>query len=138
MAEQLELYPSGLTRAQFASLSQYADRAKGLNPQELLQDTQHHLERAKAAHSRNRLVNVRLATAIHDTIAEVVDRWDTLPHSARSWLAGACLYFSKDEDEEPDFGSPIGCVDDAEVLNTCLRFAQLADLCLYPEDYDDV
>ncbi len=50
MAEQLERYPSGLTRAQFASLSQYADRAKGLTPQELLQDAQHHLERAEAAH----------------------------------------------------------------------------------------
>ena len=137
MAEQLELYPSGLTRAQFASLSQYTDRAKGLTPQELLQDAQHHLERAEAAHGQNRLVNVRLATAIYGAIAAVVDRWDTLPQSPYGWLAGACLYFSKDDDE-PDFGSPIGFEDDAEVLNACLRFAQLEDLCLNPEDYDDV
>ncbi len=64
MAEQLELYPSGLTRAQFASLSQYADRAKGLTPQELLQEAQHHLERAEAARGQNRLVNVRLAAGM--------------------------------------------------------------------------
>lgn len=71
MGEQFELYPSSLSRAQFARLSQYADRAKGLIPQDLLQDARHRLERAEAAHSKNRLVNVRLATAIYDTIATV-------------------------------------------------------------------
>lgn len=74
MGEQLELYPPSLSRAQFSRLSQYADRAKDLSPQELLQDAQHHLERAKAAHSKSRLVNVRLATAICDTSVTVVGK----------------------------------------------------------------
>ena len=75
MAEQLELYPSGLTRAQFASLSQYADRAKGLTPQDLFQDAQHHLERAEAAHGQNRLVNVRLAAGMTLAMRRLTKCW---------------------------------------------------------------
>lgn len=43
-----------------------------------------------------------------------------------------------ENDDEPDFTSPIGFEDDTEVLNACLRLAQLGALCLHPEDYDDV
>ena len=40
------------------------------------------------------------------------------------------------EDDESDHLSPIGFEDDAEVLNACLRFANLPELCLKTEDYD--
>jgi uncharacterized membrane protein YkvA (DUF1232 family) len=86
---------------------------------------------------RNRIINLHLATAIVEVIERVVGDWDSLPANARSWMAGAMHYFSKSNDDEPDFSSPIGFEDDAEVLNACLRFAKLDDLCLNVEDYDD-
>lgn len=137
MSKQLDLYPTGLTRAQFDRLAVLSDEASAKPLANILADVRQHAEHAKAAHVRNRLVNVRLASAISDTVDEVAERWQDLPPVARSWLAAAFLYFADCDDEEPDFGSPIGFEDDAEILNACLRFAKLDDLCLNVEDYDD-
>jgi hypothetical protein len=48
------------------------------------------------------------------------------------------MYFASCDDDEPDLSSPIGFEDDTEILNACLRFASLDDLCLKVEDYDSV
>ncbi len=64
--------------------------------------------------------------------------WETLAPNMRRWFAGAILHFASSDDDEPDFTSPIGFEDDAEVLNAFLRFAGYDDLCVNPEDYDDV
>ena len=137
MADQLGSFPQGLGRSQLARLTELSDKAANMTPAELLQRTQQHLTRTRAAHDRNRLVNVRLAEAIGQTIEKVTDRWDSLPAGATNWLAGAVVYFSSSDDDEPDFRSPIGFEDDTEVLNSCLRFAKLDELCLNAEDYDD-
>lgn len=138
MSEQLALYPAGLTRAQFDQLSTYVNKAASLTPNHLLQEAQHHLDRTRAAYASNRFVNIRLATAICGSFTEVAKRWESLSPHARTWLAGAFLYFAKCDDDEPDFSSPIGFEDDAEVLNACLRLTHLDELCVNPEDYDDV
>ena len=138
MAGQRELHPSGLTRSQFDCLVQCGADAEGLQPQELLQRTAQHLEATAGAADANRLINVRLAKAIGGVIEQVVGQWTSLPDNARYWLAGAMLYFSSGNDDEPDFSSPIGFEDDTEVLNACLRFANLNQLCLKVENYDDV
>ena len=137
MGDQLELYPSGLTRSQFDQLSEFANRASGLDSAQLLDDARQHLEQTVVAHATNRMINLRLATAIVEVIEQVVGDWHSLPDNSRSWLAGAMHYFAKSNDDEPDFGSPIGFEDDTEVLNACLKFARLDDLCLNVEDYDD-
>lgn len=137
MSDQLDLYPAGLTRSQFSRLTSLADEASGRSLADLQSAVQQHLEQTEAAHQRNRLVNLRLATAIGDSIKQVCQRWDSLPANARNWLVGAFLYFASCNDDEPDFDSPIGFEDDTEVLNACLRFAKLDDLCLNVEDYDD-
>ncbi len=137
MADQLGLVPRGLARSQLAQLSELASGAADLPPAELLSRTQQHVVRARAAHDGNRLINVRLAEAIGETIEQVIDRWNSLPANARNWLAGAIAYFSSCDDDEPDFQSPIGFEDDAEVLNACLALAKLHELCLNVEDYDN-
>ena len=63
-------------------------------------------------------------------------RLGQLADASQFWLRAAIYYFAHDDDE-PDFSSPIGFEDDAEVLNACLRLAGRDDLCLKPEDYDD-
>ncbi|PYP82899.1 MAG: hypothetical protein DMF61_24865 [Blastocatellia bacterium AA13] len=138
MTEQLELHPSGLSRSQFARLEEYMRAADSLALDELLNLTEGHLERASRIYQANRLNNVRLAAAIRDSIIAAASEWENLSMVARHWLAAAILYFAQADDQEPDFSSPIGFEDDAEVLNSCLRFAQLDELCLNPEDYDDV
>lgn len=81
------------------------------------------------AHQRNPLVNLRLAKAIWQTIRQVASQWNTLSPEARSWLAGAILYFAKSDDEEPDLSSPIGFENDAEMLNTLPR-SGFPEVCL--------
>lgn len=136
MAEQFDLYPTGLTRFQFARLTELTEQASEKSITQLQADICQHLDQAAAAHASNRIVNLRLATAISETMNRLIQRWDELPANARNWLAGAFLYFAKCNDDEPDFSSPIGFEDDAEVLNACLRYAKLNEMCLRVEDYD--
>jgi uncharacterized membrane protein YkvA (DUF1232 family) len=138
MDKQGELFPSGLTRSQFSKLSEYVNRASSLLPVQLLEEADKHFQETSRAYQKNRLINVRLAAAIRVTIEKVTSDWNRLSAISQPWLAGAILYFAGSNDDLPDFTSPIGFEDDVEVLNACLRFAQLHELCLKPEDYDDV
>lgn len=83
------------------------------------------------------MINVRLASAIVSVLELVVSDWDSMQGNARWWMRGAMHYFATSDDDEPDFQSPIGFEDDAEILNACLTFAGRNDLCLNVEDYDD-
>jgi uncharacterized membrane protein YkvA (DUF1232 family) len=96
-----------------------------------------HLAATATVHAQNPLVNLRLATAVRDVAEQVLSTWDDLTPTARAWLASAVLYFANSDDDEPDCTSPIGFEDDAEVLNACLRLAQLGALCLHLEGNDD-
>lgn len=136
--DQLALYPAGLTRKQFNQLMALTKNSTLCAPDELLAAAERHLQEAIVAHQRNRLINLRLATAIYGTIQTVISNWDELSAETRPWVAAAILYFSHSNDDEPDLLSSIGFEDDAEILNACLKFAQRADLCIAPEDYDDV
>lgn len=137
MSDHFELHPLGLGRSQFDRLSEYADRAETISPEQLLAEARQHLEQTQQAHASNRMINVRLASAIVVVIERLANTWDSLSANHRTWLAAAMLYFSNCDDDEPDFDSPIGFEDDVEVLNSCLRFAGLNDLCLNSEDFDD-
>jgi hypothetical protein len=117
----------------------YAHRAASLTVEELQAVARRHLNAAADAHQGNAFVNLRLATALFDTIERVTKIWETLAPPVRLWFAGAIMHFAASDDDEPDFTSPIGFEDDAEVLNACLRFAGYDDLCcVNPEAYDDV
>jgi uncharacterized membrane protein YkvA (DUF1232 family) len=137
VSEQLRLHPTGLTRSQAERLAASTEAARQSSPAVLLDAARRHLQAARAAHARNRLVNVRLAAAILTVIETVVASWETLPPQGTLWLRGAIHYFANHNDDEPDFHSPIGFEDDIEILNACLRFARRADLCLNVADYDD-
>jgi len=131
------LFPTGLGPSQFSSLSRLTGDAKGTNSSSILEAVDRHLAKAKAAHAGNRLVNVALALAIAEAFKAAVSRWNDVPKHARLWLSAAAMYFAGSDDDEPDFSSPIGFEDDAEVMNACLRLAGLKELCVNPEDFDD-
>jgi len=137
MDDQANPCQFGLSRDQCDRLSKLAEQASPISMDELIQQVRDHLEDTRTAYSSNRMVNVRLAAAIVETIETVMSRWDSLTAEHRNWLTCAFLYFSSTDDDEPDFESPIGFEDDTEVLNACLQFAELNDLCLNVEDYDD-
>ena len=138
MTDQYHLCPTGLTHQQYQQLAVYTQQAAHLAVPALRQAVAYHLAAVATVHARNPLVNLRLATAIGEVMAQVLCGWEALAPAVRTWLAGAMLYFAQSDDDEPDFTSPIGFEDDVEVLNACLRLAQLEALCLHPEDYDDV
>lgn len=138
MSDQRSNFPRGLTRRLFDRLAESAESASGSSPAHLLQAADNHLERVREANQRNPFINYRLAEALWEVMRTVVYDWNQIADIARPWLLGAMHYFAGDNDEEPDFTSPIGFEDDAEVLNACLRFAGREDLCLNTEDYDDV
>lgn len=138
MADQRIFLPTGLTRRLSRRLTEYAHSADGQTPAELLRQAENHLEAVRTAHRRNAMINVRLAEAICGVIRRLVADWDSLPVASQSWIGAAIYYFAHCSDDQPDFTSPIGFEDDAEVLNACVRLAGRDDLCLNTEDYDDV
>ena len=138
MNRQCDFSPLGLTREQFEQLTASSHHARHMTLAELRTVAQGHLEATARAHQQNPMVNLRLATAICEVVDQIGLYWDDLSPDARAWLGAAILYFAQSDDDEPDFTSPIGFEDDAEVLNASLRFAQLDALCVHPEDYDDV
>ena len=135
---QQTLSPSGLGREQFRRLTDCADQAASLSHDDLRGMVGKHVELARDVARGQALVNVRLAEALEDSIARVMADWQTLPAIARPWLEGAVLYFVMSADSEPDFSSAIGFEDDAHVWNACLKLARRDDLCVRPEDFDDV
>ena len=103
MTNQHDYCPSGLTRKQSQQLTVYAQQAAQLTVLTLRQAVEHHLAATTALHAQNPLVNLRLATAIRDVIEQVLSGWEDLTPVARTWLAGARLYFAKSNDDEPDY-----------------------------------
>ena len=140
MGEQRELHPTprGLSRDQVLRLTAMANSADGASMVDLLSRVDAHMDQARHAHARSRLVNIRFAEAIHNAFRTIVEEWERIPVEAHYWLRGAMRYFVSSDDDEDDFTSAIGFEDDAEVLNACLCLAGRYDLCLTPEDYDDV
>lgn len=106
---------------------------------ELLIQVERHVEEVRRAYETNRMVNIRLAEAICHCLRTAVDQWEQLPVEAHPWFRASMVYFVRcNEDDESDFTSPIGFEDDTEIINACLRMAGRDDLCLCPEDYDDI
>ncbi len=132
------LFPEGLTDKEFSLLTTCSKEADSLTPQALLAQASGHLDKVRHAHARNAFVNRRLAEAMVDVFKTVVAQWDGLPDPAKPWLRGMIRYFALSTDLESDLTSPIGFDDDVAIMNACLRLAGLDDLCLDPEDFDDV
>ncbi len=138
MDDQADLFATGLTQSQRGQLMKEAERAWSRPVTDLVADCRRYLESVRAQQKSNRLINIRLASAILSTFEELVELWVTLDENVQYWLSGAMQYFLTSEDDEPDFSSPIGFEDDAEVLNACLRMGGLDELFLQTEDYDGV
>ncbi len=138
MDQQPSIQPHGLTKRQLRHLADCTARASGSSLQQLRQSALDHLAATVEAHRQNALINVRLARAICDRFETISGRWEELTPIARFWLGGAVHYFVMSQDEESDHASPLGFEDDAEVLNACLRLADLPVLCLNIQDYDHV
>jgi len=137
VADELGLKPTGISRKQFAALVDYASQSEAFDAAELLRKVKRHLDDAGVAHTRNRIVNLRLATAIGDAAEKLISDWDSIPKEHRNWFGGAILYFADSRDSEHDFSSAIGFEDDAEVMNVCLKLAGKSTLCIDIEDFDN-
>ena len=132
------LFPEGLTEKEFSLLTRCSNEVSGLSPMELLNLAEEHLEKVRRAHSKNIFINFKLAKEIFNTFRVVTTQWGNLPKHSYPWLRGMMRYFTLSTDLESDFTSPIGFDDDVDIMNACLKLAGREDLCLNPEDFDDV
>ena len=132
------LFPEGLTDKEFEALNICAKEASKISLNELLDQAEVYLEKVRIANEQNVFVNIRLAEAIFATINTVFKQWESIPIHARPWCCGMAKYFFTQHDIEDDLISPIGFEDDVEIMNACLCLAGREDLCVNPEDFDDV
>ena len=132
------LFPEGLSEEEFKLLTEYSNQVRDIPLKDLIFKADEYLKLVHNVYLKNGFINYPLAEAIHGTIHILHKEWDTIPAHARSWCRGMINYFVMSDDEEDDLNSPIGFDDDAEIMNACLNFAGRHDLCINPEDYDDV
>ena len=125
----------GIPQETVTVFQQCVEDAEGVDPAHLLANARTHMETIRSACGDNALLCVDLAEAIHERIEAVLNQWEALPGSARRFCAGMILYFTTDLDDEPDLSSPIGFEDDAELLNACLRMAEMDDLLIDLEGF---
>jgi hypothetical protein len=91
MAQQPGLMPTGISRKQFAALVEHAARSETLDPTELQLRVQRHLEDSLIAHSRNRIVKLRLATAITNVAHSLFSKRKLITKEHRDWFGGAIV-----------------------------------------------
>lgn len=127
--------PPGLTRLQTSKLETLADDVEQTPLDQLLDSVEAHALLATKLAEKNSFVNANLANLIAQKINIVAKKWNELSETHRFWLLGAIWYFVSSDDDEKDFKSPIGFEDDAEVLNACLRMANLDHLCISEEEF---
>ncbi len=132
------LFPEGLTQKAFAVLTECSNSVSDVPTADLIENAKTYLEQIRQAHETDLYINFNLAEAIYNNFCIAVEAWDNLPHHSRPWIKGMIRYFCLTSDLESDFDSPIGFDDDVEIMNACLRLAGRQDLCINPEDFDDV
>ena len=126
------LFPVGLSEELFDLLLKCAKETKRSLPSALLKDAEDHYQIAKAAYTRNPLIDINTAKAIISCFRAVVTRWNSIPDHAKPYCLGMMRYFVIKDDELKDLSSPIGFDDDVEVVNACLKLACLDELCFDP------
>lgn len=131
------LFPEGLSRTEFETLSRCVHEVVGAALGDLVKEAEAHVQKARLAAEENCMVNVALAQGLYSVICQLAEDWKTIPSHAEPWCKGMIRYFTTRNDDEDDFTSPIGFDDDAEVFNACLILAGREDLCINPEDFDD-
>ncbi|BBO92635.1 hypothetical protein DSCOOX_58150 [Desulfosarcina ovata subsp. ovata] len=133
-----DLFPEGLTKKEFDLLNRCSNEISDTPLDDLLKQAARHLEKVRCAHIENLFVNFKLARHIYQTFQRLTDEWENIPSHGKPWLKGMIRYFTLSSDLECDFTSPIGFDDDVEIMNACLRLAGREELCIAPEDFDDV
>lgn len=115
--------PEGLNERQSARLEEHVRRGQLMTPDRLLQAAYAHLEDVQDAKAQHAEVDAAMAESICQVLGRVVSEWEVFSPAEQSWLRGALWYFTKSDDDHPDFQLG-GFRDDLEVLNACLRFAR--------------
>ena len=128
--------PSNLNPKEFEILQKLSNEYAKTPLIELTNRTKKYTKELEEIAKTNGLLNLKLAQRINDTILKVEKLWTELALDSQYWLKGAIAYYFLTEDEEDDISSAIGFDDDAEVLNACLRLAELNQFIIRIEDFD--
>jgi hypothetical protein len=121
--------PEGLNRRQLERLEEHVRRGQLLAPERLLQAAYAHLEDVQGLHMKRPEIDASLAEAICHVLDRLVSEWESFTPVEQSWLRGVIRYFSKSDDDHPDFEHE-GFRDDVEVLNACLTYVHREDWVL--------
>ncbi|MEI6232651.1 MAG: hypothetical protein WCT04_06340 [Planctomycetota bacterium] len=129
--------PAGLSPSLLKALTRHSTANDSVAIVELEPRLDGYLATVREVAKINCFVNLKLAEAIYERLQRIVAHRDSISSDRQAWCVGAICYFLADDDEEPDFASPVGFEDDAEVLNAVLRFVGKPDWCIRPEDFDN-
>lgn len=112
----------------YETLQQILPKSRKYEASHLFEACSQHANYALEKYKENPLIDFETAEKLATAFKGIEDKWDTLSTDAKDYLKGAMYYFAISEDDEPDFSSFTGFDDDVEVINACLKFAELDHL----------
>ena len=124
-----------LSDDKFEILKKNSETYSNIPPLMLFEQVFKRLQEIEEAAKNNREINLDMAKAVYNALKSVVDKWNHIDEPSKYYLRGALGYFIDDDDDEGDFDSSSGFVDDLEVVNACLHRAGLEELVIDPYDY---
>ena len=130
-----DFFKESLNEEQAAMLERICDTYKEIPVLMLFEQVVARFEEIKEAAKTSDIINLPMAEAIFVALKAITEKHKTVHREQRYWLVGALGYFIADDDEVSDFDSESGFMDDLEIVNTCLKYAELDDLVIDPFDY---
>jgi uncharacterized membrane protein YkvA (DUF1232 family) len=130
-----DIIQQALSEEQLAMLRRLCETYEAIPILMLFEQVHGRYRELKQAQAAGEAVNIRMAGAIFSALKAVVEKWNHIEADRQYWLKGALGYFISDDDEVGDFDSEAGFMDDLEIVNACLRNADLADLAIDPFAY---
>lgn len=120
----LESWATTLRPPARTALRRFERRAQEVSSAELLAAIAAHLDSVQEAQRSNEFIDLDKARSLAQAAQQLTGRLETLPPQRRIVAAAAILYFVTSDDAEDDLGSSVGFDDDAEVLQSALRFLE--------------
>ena len=120
----LESWAATLRPPARTTLRRFGKRARDVSGTELVSAIVAHLDAVEEAQRSNEFIDLEKARSVGHLAQQLADRLDGLPPQQRIIAAAAILYFVTSDDAEDDVGSSVGFDDDAEVLQSALRYLE--------------
>ena len=119
-----------LNEKYYKTFTQLISESKRYKAKYLFEACSQHADHALEKSKESPIIDFESAEKLAAVFKTLEEKWPTLNEKIQDNFKAAMYYFAISEDEEDDFTSFTGFDDDVEILNACLKYAEIDDLII--------